>query len=110
MKNYSNKWILQRITAFFLIPLTFWFVYHCLSFTSIKYNEVIFFFHSFFNSFLFLLMMFVMLIHTKIGCENIIEDYIKSKRLKTLNLFILNFLVHLSLILVVIAIIRIQFL
>ena len=109
MQNYSNKWILQRITALLLVPLTFWFIYNCLSFTSMKYNEVIFFFDSIFNSFLFFLMMFLMLIHAKIGCENIIEDYIKSKKFKKLNIFILNFLIYLSLILVVIAIIMIIF-
>ena len=31
MNSYSSKWIIQRITAVLLIPLTFWFVYQFLS-------------------------------------------------------------------------------
>ena len=107
MKNYTNKWILQRLTAFFLIPYSFWFVYHCLSFTSMQYNELILFFNSSLNSFLFLSMMFIVLIHTKIGCENIIEDYIKNNKFKIINKLAINIVIYFSFILVVVAVVRI---
>ena len=107
MKNYTNKWILQRLTALFLIHYSFWFIYHCLSFTSMKYNELILFFNSSLNSFLFLSMMFIVLIHTKIGCENIIEDYIKNNKVKIINKLAINIVIYFSFILVVIAVVRI---
>ena len=107
MKNYTNKWILQRLTALFLIPYSFWFVYHFLSFTSMKYNELILFFNSSLNSFLFLSMMFIILIHTKIGCENIIEDYIKNNKVKIINKLAINIVIYFSFILIVIAVVRI---
>ncbi len=107
MKNYTYKWILQRLTALFLIPYSFWFIYHCLSFTSMKYNELILFFNSGLNSFLFLSMMFIILIHTKIGCENIIEDYIKINKAKIINKLAINILIYFSFILVVVAVVRI---
>ena len=107
MKNYTNKWILQRLTALLLIPYAFWFIYHCLSFTSMKYNELILFFNSSLNSFLFLSMMFIILIHTKIGCENIIEDYIKNNKVKIINKLAINIVIYFSFILIVIAVVRI---
>ena len=76
MKNYAGKWILQRVTAIVLIPLTFWFVYNCISFSYLSFDEIIFFFSSMLNSFLFLILMMSMFLHAKIGCETILDDYI----------------------------------
>ena len=78
MKKYSTKWITQRITALLLVPLFFWFIYHCISFQNLSYKEIVNFFSSFINSFLFLVLMITMLIHSQLGCETIIEDYISS--------------------------------
>ena len=80
--NYSSKWIVQRITAIFLVPLTFWFIYHCISFQDFQYEEIQLFFASYLNCFLFLVMMSSMLIHSKIGCETIIQDYVSSSNLQ----------------------------
>ena len=107
MKNYTIKWILQRLTALLLIPYSFWFVYNCKSFASMQYNEIILFFNSNLNSFLFLLMIFVTLLHTKIGCENIIEDYINDNKIKIINKFVINILIYFSFILAFVAVVRI---
>ncbi len=95
MNNYSSKWIIQRITAVLLIPLAFWFVYNCVLFSKSNYNDLILFFSSYSNSLLFLIMMIVMLIHSKYGCETIIEDYIVSKKIKTITLLILQITIYL---------------
>ena len=100
MSSYSFKWILQRITATILIPLTFWFVYNCIVFSKVEYHTLINFFSSYLNSTLFLIMMMSMLIHTKLGCETIIEDYVSSSTLKKIIMFIIN-LISLSSILIV---------
>ena len=76
--NYSTKWVLQIVTALFLIPLTFWFIFQCISFQDYQYEEIHLFFKSYFNSFLFMGMMIIMLIHSKLGCETIIKDYVFS--------------------------------
>ena len=48
MKNsYASKWILQRATALLLIPLTFWFIYQCISFQDLQYEELKLFFGSY---------------------------------------------------------------
>ena len=82
MKKYATKWIFQRLTAVILIPLTFWFVYQCVLLSTYGYEEIKAFFFSKVNSSLYFVLIFTMLYHAKLGCETIVEDYIKSHNLK----------------------------
>ena len=107
MKNYARKWIIQRITAILLIPLSFWFIYHCLSFASMNYTQLFLFFKSSINSLLFLIMMISTLIHAKLGCETIIEDYVTSKSLKNISTLLINLITYSSMVIVILAIARI---
>ena len=107
MRNYARKWLIQRITATLLIPLSFWFIYHCLSFASMNYTQLFLFFKSIINSLLFLIMMISMLIHAKFGCETIVEDYVTSKSLKDISTLLINLIVYLSMIIISLAIVRI---
>ena len=101
MKNsYASKWILQRITAILLIPLTFWFIYNCVSFQYLQFEEMELFFQSFLNSFLFLMMMIAMLIHAKLGCDTIVQDYVSSQDLHKAFKALINIIVLISLLLV----------
>ena len=104
MKNYARKWIIQRVTAILLIPLSFWFIYHCLFFASMNYTQLLLFFKSSINSLLFIIMMISTLIHAKLGCETIIEDYVTSKRLKNISTLLINLIVYLSMVIVILAI------
>ena len=106
--NYTFKWVIQRITAFLLIPLSFWFIYQCVSFQRFDYFELELFFRSSLNSFLFILMMSAMLIHAKLGCETVVEDYVRLLYLKRLFRALINLIVLLSLLLVFGAIIRLN--
>jgi len=109
MRKYNFKWIIQRITAVLLIPLYFWFIYNCLLFASMTYNELIIFFNTIINSFLFLVMMILTLVHSKIGNETIIDDYIKSKNTNKILKLAINIIVYMSIIIVVISIFKILF-
>ena len=108
--DYKFKWMLQRITAILLIPLSFWFIYQCISFQKLNYFELKFFFESYLNSLLFLFMMAIMLIHAKLGCETIIEDYISTSFLKKFFKRFLNLSIFFSLFLVIIAILNLSIL
>ena len=85
MKNYSTKWILQRITAVILIPLTFWFIYNCILLSSYNFQETRAFFVSKINSSLYFILIISMLYHSKLGCETIVEDYVTSHNLKKIT-------------------------
>ena len=107
MSNYSFKWIVQRITATLLVPLTFWFVYNCILFSKISYNELIVFFSSYLNSTIFLIMIVSMLIHTILGSETIIEDYFSSSKLKNIIMFAIRLTFVVSIFIVLISILSI---
>ena len=109
MKNYARKWIIQRITAILLIPLSFWFIYQCLSFASMNYTQLLLFFKSSINSLLFIIMMISTLIHAKLGCETIIEDYVISKSLKNISTLVINLIAYFSMVIVILTTARIFF-
>ena len=109
MKNsYASKWILQRITALFLIPLTFWFIYHCISFQYSRFEEMKLFFQSYLNSFLFFMMVIAMLIHGKLGCETIIQDYVSSLYLQKIFKGLINFVTLMTFFLITVAIFKLN--
>ncbi len=109
MNSYSSKWIVQRITAILLIPLTFWFIFHCISFQNLSYAEIVFFFHSYFNSFLFLVLMVSMLIHAKLGCETIVEDYVPSNNLRISTIRAIKLITYVTVLISVISVFSIVF-
>lgn len=106
INNYTFKWVTQRITAIFLIPLSFWFIYQCISFQKLKYFELQIFFQSYVNSFLFTVMMVSMIIHAKLGCETIIQDYISSTSSKFFFKRLINLIALFLLFLVIVSIIK----
>ena len=72
-----------------------------------SYGEIIYFFQSYINSFLFLIMMTAMMIHAKLGCETIVQDYVTSARsIKALKV-IINFITLMSLLISLFAIVKI---
>tara|TARA_Y100000741_G_scaffold142364_1_gene107482 strand:+ start:141 stop:470 length:330 start_codon:yes stop_codon:yes gene_type:complete len=106
MKNYSRKWLIQRITATLLVPLTFWFIYSTISISKMNYNEITIFFKSYINLVLFYTMMITMLLHSKLGLQTIIDDYVTSKKgSKTIN-FIINILAYSLMFLITFLILR----
>ena len=107
MKNYTLKWLLQRITASILIPLTFWFIYSAISLSKMEYSETINFFQSYLNSFLFYMMMIAMLLHAKLGLQTIIDDYVTSKKIYKFIKWTINLISYFLMILVTIFIFKI---
>ena len=106
MKNYALKWLLQRLTASILIPLTFWFIYSAISLSKMEYDETITFFRSYLNSLLFYVMMIAMLLHAKLGLQTIIDDYVTSKKISKNIKRVLNINAYILMILITIFIVR----
>ncbi len=109
MKNYALKWLLQRITASLLIPLTFWFIYSAISLSKMKYQETISFFQSSTNSILFYIMMIAMLLHSKLGLQTIIDDYVTSKKISNLSKRGINIFAYTIMILLTFLIFKVLF-
>ncbi len=103
MKNYTSKWIMQRLTAVILIPLTFWFVYQCVLISSYDYEQIKAFFFSKLNASLFFILIIVMLYHAKLGNETIVEDYVTSHNLKKITKLLISLLTYISMILTTIS-------
>ena len=106
MKNYSRKWLTQRITATLLLPLIFWFIYSTISLSKMEYYEITIFFKSYINLLLFYIMMIVMLLHSKLGLQTIIDDYVTSKKGSETTKFIINITTYLLMLLITILIFR----
>ena len=106
LKNYALKWVMQRITASLLIPLTFWFIYSAISLSKMEYDETISFFQSYLNSLLFYVMMIAMLLHAKLGLQTIIDDYVTSKKIYNLSKWGINLTSYFLMILLTIFIIK----
>ena len=103
MKNYSTKWIMQRLTAVILIPLTFWFVYQCVLLSSYEYDQIRAFFFSKLNALLYFILIISMLYHAKLGNETIVEDYVKSHNIKKITKFSISALIYISMIITTIS-------
>ena len=103
MKNYASKWIMQRLTALILIPLTFWFVYQCVILSSYEYDQIRAFFFSKINTSLFFILIMSMLYHAKLGNDTIVEDYITSNNLKKITKLIISSFTYIFMILTTIS-------
>ena len=103
MKNYASKWIMQRLTALILIPLTFWFVYQCVILSSYEYDQIRTFFFSKINASLFFILIMSMLYHAKLGNDTIVDDYVTSHNLKIITKLIISTLTYTFMILTTIS-------
>ena len=103
MKNYASKWIMQRLTAVILIPLTYWFVYQCVRLSNYEYDQIRDFFSSKINASLFFILIIAMLYHAKLGNETIVDDYVTSVNLKKITKLTISALSYLFMILTTIS-------
>ena len=107
MKNYTTKWVFQRVSAVILIPLTFWFVYQCVLISNYEYNEIRTFFFSKLNASLYFILIITMLYHAKLGNETIVEDYVTSRSIKKITKLFISALIYICMIITTISLIYI---
>ncbi|MBD1147431.1 succinate dehydrogenase, hydrophobic membrane anchor protein [Pelagibacterales bacterium SAG-MED31] len=107
MKNYTTKWIFQRVSAVILIPLTFWFVYQCVLISNYEYSEIRAFFFSKLNASLYFILIITMLYHAKLGNETIVEDYVTSHSIKKITKSFISALIYLCMIITTISLVYI---
>lgn len=84
-----RTWIIQRLTALLLIPLTIWFLFSLLQVLPLGYTEAREWLASPFNSILFGVFMIILYHHGWVGMREVIEDYVHQPALKRVSLIIL---------------------
>ena len=70
------------------------------------YDEINTFFNSYINSILFYVMMIAMLLHSKLGLQTIVDDYVTSKKISKNIKRALNINAYILMILITIFIVR----
>ena len=70
------------------------------------YDEINTFFNSYINSILFYVMMIAMLLHSKLGLQTIVDDYVTSKKISKNIKRVLNINAYILMILITIFIVR----
>jgi succinate dehydrogenase / fumarate reductase membrane anchor subunit len=89
-KTGSHHWILQRLSAIFLIPLIIWLVLSFLKIVQDPDYIAIFFVYPL-NTFLAVVFIAVSLYHGSLGMRVIIEDYVPNKFQKHFYIIVVNF-------------------
>jgi succinate dehydrogenase / fumarate reductase membrane anchor subunit len=88
-----GHWWVQRVTAVALLPLTIWFVASLLGLQLQSYDEMRGWLGQPWVAVLTILLVLTLALHSKLGVQVIIEDYIHGKGAKT-TLLLLSTFVH----------------
>jgi len=78
----------ERITAVALIPLTIWFGFAALALVGGRVVDVLTFFQRPWNAGLMGLFIITLLIHSVVGMQSVIDDYVQQPGLKVLSLLL----------------------
>jgi succinate dehydrogenase / fumarate reductase membrane anchor subunit len=77
-KQGTHHWWSQRVTAVALVPLTLWFVVALLGMDSFAHPAIVAWLAQPLNSILLILLLLVLLHHSQLGLQVVVEDYVHS--------------------------------
>ena len=90
-----SHWWIQRVTAVALLPLTAWFAISLLMHSLQSYEVMRGWLGQPYVAVLTILLVFTLSLHSKLGVEVVIEDYVHGKASKTVLLLLSTF-VHVA--------------
>jgi succinate dehydrogenase / fumarate reductase membrane anchor subunit len=90
-----GHWWQQRVTAIALIPLTLWFVNGLLRRSVGRFEDVQVWLSQPWSALLMLLLVLTLALHSKLGVQVVIEDYVHGKGAKT-TLLLLSTCAHVA--------------
>ena len=79
----TRQWIFHRVSAVIVAPLFVWLYFSLISLSTKNYSEAIFFFKTPLFGFLTIVLFFVSFFHVKVSLNEIFEDYIHNKKIKS---------------------------
>jgi succinate dehydrogenase / fumarate reductase membrane anchor subunit len=91
-----GHWWVQRATAIALVPLALWFVFALIGLPSFAHADVSLWLTKPWNAVLLLLFVGVLVWHSKLGVQVVVEDYVHAKPAKIAALLASTFL-HIAL-------------
>ena len=80
--NATKKWIFLKVSAAIMVPLMVWFLFGLVSVYDKPYNEVLLFFTSQPNKFLFSMFIIFVYFYSSLSISEVFEDYIENEKLK----------------------------
>jgi succinate dehydrogenase / fumarate reductase, membrane anchor subunit len=96
MKAASRHWIVQRLTAIALIPLTVWFLVSLLLLPDLHYATARAWIAQPLNALLLGMMIVVLCWHSLLGVQVVVEDYVHHRGAHNATLLLSTFLHVLS--------------
>tara|TARA_Y100000590_G_scaffold2571_1_gene3402 strand:- start:1790 stop:2119 length:330 start_codon:yes stop_codon:yes gene_type:complete len=92
MRPVTKKWLFLKISSILLVPLMCWFIINITSFYDKSYHEVVVFFTTQPNRFIFSLFLVIAYFFSALSISEIFEDYIQDDKIKNAANKILNIL------------------
>ncbi len=99
----------QRLTAIALVPLSLWFIVSLICVMDASHAQVVEWIKAPHVTALLIALIFVLLYHTKLGLQTVIEDYIHAEWLKLASIIGLNLGAWLCGLVSIVAILKISF-
>ena len=91
MNLATKKWIFTKVSSVILLPLMLWFILSFVSIYDQGYSEILNFFISPINKFLFSLFIIFAFFFSSLTISEVFEDYINDKKTKNAANKFLNF-------------------
>ncbi|HKV96691.1 MAG TPA: succinate dehydrogenase, hydrophobic membrane anchor protein [Gammaproteobacteria bacterium] len=91
-KDGTTHWVVQRITAVALVPLSLWFVVSILMLMHADYVAVVNWMHAPWNAILLVLLVLTMYWHAYLGLQVVVEDYVHVAWVKVSAIVLLRLL------------------
>lgn len=91
-KDGTAHWVVQRITAVALVPLSLWFVVSILMLMHQNYVTVVNWMHAPWNAILLVLLVLTAYWHAYLGLQVVVEDYVHVAWVKVSAIVLLRLL------------------
>ncbi|MGH8293187.1 MAG: succinate dehydrogenase, hydrophobic membrane anchor protein [Gammaproteobacteria bacterium] len=108
-KEGTGHWIMQRITAVALVPLSLWFVVSILMLMHADYVTVVNWMHAPWNAILLVLLVLTVYWHAYLGLQVVVEDYVHVAWLKVSAIVLLRLLAGVLIAIGIFVVLRIAF-
>lgn len=89
-KSGTHHWIMQRLTAIALIPLSVWLIFSLITIENMNYQSAIIWMKSPTGAIPMLFFIIALFHHLQLGLQIVIEDYITCKVFKISSLIVLK--------------------